>query len=110
MRKVSALEGSHVIALPDVVVTIGIERKIGLAFIFQYGRKPGIVTPVGLDGDGALRPPHAEEIIHRIGFSPWVPARPRSSRRGWSDAARKDCARSNFALHRPRRSGIPPAI
>ena len=49
----------------DVVVPIGIERLVEPALVFKHRRKPGIVAPVGVDGDGALRLFGPEEIIDR---------------------------------------------
>ena len=66
LREIGALEGPHVIALPDMAVTIGIEREIQPALVFQHGRKPGIVAPVGVDDGGARGVFDAEEVIDCI--------------------------------------------
>src|SRR5438874_146005 len=69
LREVGSLERPHVIALPDMVITIRIKRVVGFAFVFQYGRKPWIVAPVGLDEDHACRLSDPEKIVDRVGLA-----------------------------------------
>ena len=50
----------------DVIVAIGIERKIRLALFLQNRRKPRIVAPVRFGHDSAFRLARPEGIIDRI--------------------------------------------
>src|SRR5258705_466370 len=49
----------------DVIIAIGIKREIEPALVLEHGRKPGIVTPVRLDDDRALRLAQPQEVIDR---------------------------------------------
>ena len=76
LGEIGALECLGVIALPDVVVALRIERQVEPAFVVEHGGKPRIVAPVRVDHDRAGRLPGAQEVVDGVGFPARIPRRP----------------------------------
>ena len=53
--EVRTSQDARVIAFPDMVVPIGVIQLVEFAFVFQFSRKPWIVSPVRLNDDRGFR-------------------------------------------------------
>src|SRR5579872_311271 len=62
--------------LEDMVIPVRIAFQIQQSLRFQFGGKPRIVAPIDRDHARPRHRPPPEEIVHRIGFAPRIPARP----------------------------------